>query len=111
MENTKDFFKNTALFTTNSNRVIGSFSSKNIYAPEEYSLDFLKEKIKPLCYCLYSVVGTRFFHVVIFLMEITDDFPIEKIMEIQFRPPIIDRFLQRFEQYFNEEKTNNFFYI
>ena len=92
------------MFTINSNRTIGSFSSKNIYNPEDYSLDFLKEKIKPLCYYLYSVVGTRFFHVMIYLVEITDDFPIEQIMLIQFRPPI-SCFLQKIERYFNGKKT------
>ena len=48
MEKLEEFFKNRALFTTISNRVIESFSSKNnIYAPEEYSLDFLKETRGP----------------------------------------------------------------
>ena len=37
-------------------------------------------------------------------MKSTDDFPIEKIMEIRFSPPI-DCFLQKIEQYFNREKT------
>ena len=40
----EEFFKNRAYFTTKSNRIVGLFFSRDIYTPEEYNLDFLKEK-------------------------------------------------------------------
>ena len=59
MEKLEEFFKNRASFNRSelnfsSLSSMLNFTTKNIYNPEDYSLDFLKEKIKPLCYYLYS---------------------------------------------------------
>ena len=77
---------------------------KKIYNPEEYSIDFLKEKIKPFCYYLYSCVGNRHFHVKIFLIGNTDDFPpIEDIVEIRRHSPCT--FLWIIETFFDAMKA------
>ena len=61
METLEEFFKNRALFTSNLNQPLPTFFSENIYNPEDYSLDFLKEKTKSMCYYLYSALGMLFF--------------------------------------------------
>ena len=38
----------------------GIYDSDNVFKPEDYSLDFLKEKIKPLCYYLFSSLDGDF---------------------------------------------------
>ena len=79
----EEFFNNRAYFPTKSNQIVGY---------------------------LYSVVGTRFFHVVIQLEDITYDYdwPYDdegiEIMEIKFSSPI-ERFLRKIEEYFNSIKT------
>ena len=49
------FFKNRISFTPNSDQPIPdvySYISKNVF--KDYSIDFLKEKVKPFCCYLYS---------------------------------------------------------
>ena len=48
----EEFFKNRVLFFVNFNIEL---VSKQIFKPEKYSLDFLKEKITPICYFLGSI--------------------------------------------------------
>ena len=59
MKTLEEFFKNRALFknVTTFNNILRFFNRKNIYNPEDYSLDLLKEKIKPFCYYLFSFLG------------------------------------------------------
>ena len=59
MKTLEEFFKNRALFknVTTFNNILRFSNRKNIYNPEDYSLDFLKEKVKPCCYCLFSFLG------------------------------------------------------
>ena len=52
METLEDFFKNGVLFQED-----GLYISNTVFKPEDYSLDFFKEKIKPLCYYLFSSLG------------------------------------------------------
>ena len=49
MNTVEDFFKNRVLF-----KEYGLYISDTVFKPEDYSFDFLKEKIKPLCYYLFS---------------------------------------------------------
>ena len=73
METLEEFFKNRALFTANSCQLVPTFFSENIYNPEDYSLDFLKEKTKSICYYLYRAFGLGFFDVKIYLEEVEND--------------------------------------
>ena len=57
METIEEFFNNKTSFIS----VVDPFRlnttgyiSKNIFKPKDYSLDFLKEKIAPLCYYIHS---------------------------------------------------------
>ena len=44
METLEEFFKNRVSFTPNLNQSLPTFFSENIFNPEDYSIDFLKEK-------------------------------------------------------------------
>ena len=70
MKTLEEFFKNRVLFTANSHQPVPTFFSENIYNPEDYSLDFLKEKTKSICYYLYSAFDMVFFNVEIYLQEV-----------------------------------------
>ena len=52
MNTIEEFFKNRVLF-----KEYGLYISDTVFKQEDYSLDFLKEKIKPLCYYLFSSLG------------------------------------------------------
>ena len=57
MNTIEEFFKNSISFTSCLNHPTpheGRYVSNNIFKPEDYSNDFLKEKIKSFCYFLYS---------------------------------------------------------
>ena len=53
MEKIEEFFKNRVSFEK-EDYGIKVFYSKQFYTPEEYSLGFLKEKIKPFCYYMWK---------------------------------------------------------
>ena len=55
MNTIEEFFTNRLLF-----KDYGMYISDTVFKPEDYSLDFLKEKIKPLCYYLISSLGGGF---------------------------------------------------
>ena len=53
----EEFFKNRTSFIPNNYEPIPHsfrYISKNVFKPEDYSIDFLKEKIESFCYYLYS---------------------------------------------------------
>ena len=52
MKTLEDFFKNRVSFISDPSEGI---VSKQTFKPKDYSLDFLKEKIKSLCYFLVSI--------------------------------------------------------
>ena len=52
MNTIEEVFKNRVLF-----KEYGLYISDTVFKPEDYSLDFLKEKIKPLCYYSFSSLG------------------------------------------------------
>ena len=56
MKTLENFFKNRALFknVTKFDNILTFSNRENNYNPEDYSLDFLKEKVKPFCYYLFS---------------------------------------------------------
>ena len=63
MKSIEEFFKNRISFISHSDKPIPyawTYTSKNVFNPEDYSIDFLKEKVKPLCYYLYSNLEQKY---------------------------------------------------
>ena len=63
------------------------FSSKKIFNPEDYSIDFLKEKTKPICYYLFSYLNIIWYKFEICLHENGRDGiggKVKKITEINY---------------------------
>ena len=53
----EEFFKNSTSFILNNYEPIPHsfrYISENVFKPEDYNIDFLKEKIESFCYYLYS---------------------------------------------------------
>ena len=101
-------FKNITTFEN-----ILSFSTReNIYNPEDYSLDFLKEKVKPFCYYLFSFLGEpRPLFVKICVNDLENSnrsfFNCGKIIIVEVEClDIRDSFLQEIEECFNKQETN-----
>ena len=96
------------MFTTKKlNQLPLLFSSKNINNPEDYSLDFLKEKIKPFCYYLYSFLGEPILLTTrIFLEDDSRQYWWEQIVEMQHLYGTNNSFLQRIEKLFFNKKTD-----
>ena len=108
METLEDFFKNRALFLNLGiiHNQLRFYSKK--YNPEDYNLDFLKEKIEPLCYYLDNFFIASSLHFCIYLGGIEEIEPEEnmkeRIMDMQFYP-FDNRFFQEFEECFNHVKS------
>ena len=56
MKTLEIFFKNRPFFKNVARdfNILRFSDMENNYNPEDYSLDFLKEKVKPFCYYLFS---------------------------------------------------------
>ena len=83
----KNFFKNRVSFISNLNQPLPTFFSEKIFNPEDYSMDFLKEKNKSFCYYLFSALNIVWFRAEICLQE-TEEYAelsiqSEKLIEIQ----------------------------
>ena len=83
---------------------------KKIFNPEDYSIDFLKEKTKSFCYYLFSALNIAWFSAEIYLQEIEEyaelSIQSEKITEIQHTLIFAsDCFLWKIEHCFNKVKT------
>ena len=112
MEKIEQFFKNRASFNKteihfSSLSPILRFTTKNIYNSEDYSLDFLKEKIKPLCYYLYSFLKEpRIIKIRIWLEHLDDNGRQWYGNITKFHFLDLDKeFLQEIEAYLDGEKT------
>ena len=110
MKHQKIFFKNRVSFTPNFNQPLPTFFSEKMFNPEDYSIDFLKEKTKSICYYLYSALGIVWFRAEIYLQEIEEYAEVsiqsEKITEIQHTLFFgSDCFLWKIEHCLNEVKT------
>ena len=110
----KIFFKNRALFknVVTFNNILSFSNMENIYNPGYYSLDFLKEKVKPFCYYLFSFLGeprTLFVRICVNDLENNNRSFFDRgkiiIVEIEYLD-IRDSFLQEIEECFNEQKRN-----
>ena len=102
-------FKN--IDTITSNNILSFSNRENIYNPEDYSLDFLKEKVKPFCYYLFSFLAEPrplIFRISVNKLENSNGLLFCKkitIVEIEYLD-IRNSFLQEIEECFNEQKTN-----
>ena len=114
MKTLENFFKNRALFknVVIFDDILSFYTRENIYNPEDYSLNFLKEKVKPFCYYLFSFLGeSNPFIVRICVNDLENSnrpgVNCERIIIVNIRYlDIRDSFLQEIEECFNEQKTN-----
>ena len=109
MNTIEEFFKNRAYFTSNLKQPLPTFFSEKNFNPEDYSIDFLKEKTRSICYYLYSALGMVWFSAEIYLQEIEEYAEVsiqsKKITEIQHTLIFgSDCFLWKIEHIFNEVK-------
>ena len=112
METIEEFFKNRASFNRreinfSSLSSILNFTTKNIYNPEDYSLDFLKEKVKPLCYYLYSFLKEPRVILIRIWLDYLDDkgrhwYSDKTVMRVLFHSN--NDSLRDIEEHFNDEK-------
>ena len=106
----EDFFKNRVSFT--SLQAVGidvhAFLStcNQIFNPEDYSLDFLKEKTKSLCHYLHSD-SDRCFTEIGFSSETSMGFSIFPIYEVKLdcMRDCLKEFEKRFTYWFERTKT------
>ena len=89
------------------------FISKNVFNPEDYSIDFLKKKVKPLCYYLYSNLGQingnwLIAQIALSRENVDTNFFIQARKIKRFYKTEVweeDKFLSSFERIFDEVKT------
>ena len=110
MEKLEEFFKNRVSFSPTLNQPFPTFFSEKNFNPEDYSIDFLKENTKSICYYLFSALNIVWFRAKIYLQEIEEyaelSIQSEKITEIQHTLIFAsDCFLWKIEHCFNEVKT------
>ena len=108
----EDFFKNRISFT--SRQAVGIevhvFVSNQIFNPEDYSLDFLKEKTKSLCHFLHSD-SDRHFTETGFSSETSRGFSIFPIYEVKLdcMRDCLKEFEKRFTYWFERTKTLSYY--
>ena len=108
MEKTEEFFKNKTVFTPSPYYdPLPKFSSKKFFNPEDYSIDFLKEKkTKPICYYLFSYLNIIWYKFEICLHENGKDGiggKVKKVTEINYGG---DLFLWKIDRCFDEMKAD-----
>ena len=108
----EDFFKNRVSFT--SRQAVGievdAFVSNQIFNPEDYSLDFLKEKTKSLCHYLHSDSDGHFTEIG-FSSETSMGFSIFPIYEVKLdcMRDCLKEFEKRFTYWFERTKTLSYY--
>ena len=112
MERIEKFFKDRIMFTRGRDWQ-EYFISKNVFNQEDYSIDFLKEKVKPLCYYLYSKLGQKngnwlIFQISLSCQNVDTNFFIQAGQIKRFYKTEVweeDKFLSSFERNVDKVKT------
>ena len=106
MNTIEEFFKNRVSFTADP---LEGIVSKQIFNPEGYSLDFLKEKTKSICYFLQNISFNDANFIYIFIAEKYEDevLPGELLDEHEIIETHCcrDFFTKHFENCFENQKT------